>query len=61
MGIDGAQPFQGCGSLLPVTQGSSCLATLGLIAQSLWDWRDRNPAQKLGYTQGRGKKTMRQL
>src|SRR6185503_23303 len=32
----GPQPFQGCDWLL-VSQGSSCLATLGSGAKSLWD------------------------
>src|SRR5882762_9206634 len=36
---DRAQPFQGCGSSTPHTQGSSFLATLGFVAESLWDSR----------------------
>src|SRR5258707_310439 len=31
------QPFQGCRSSLAFSQGSSFLATLGFVAQSLWD------------------------
>ena len=36
---DLAQPFQGCGSSTPQSQGSSFLATLGFEAESLWDSR----------------------
>src|SRR5688572_9226902 len=32
------QPLQGWGIFLPLTQGSSFLATLGWMTQSLWDW-----------------------
>src|SRR5882724_6553083 len=32
------QPLQGCKSFLPVTQGSSFVATLGCMTQPLWGW-----------------------
>src|SRR6266446_5080767 len=33
----GPQPFQGCEILVAFSQGSSFLATLGFVAESLWD------------------------
>src|SRR6266576_1705798 len=39
------QPRWGCESSPNLTQGSSLLATLGFVAQSLWDSTFRGPAR----------------
>src|SRR5438552_2296884 len=36
-GAHGSQPRCGWGGFLPMTQGSSCLATLGFETESRWD------------------------
>ena len=46
--ISAIQPRWGCFRFWLRTQGSSFLATLGCMTQSLWDWR--NPADKIQTT-----------
>ena len=41
----GSQPRWGCCFALPLTQGSSFLATLGFVAESRWDSKKRHASK----------------